>query len=200
MSKTITQHDIDAEREGQACVKYKKQWGRGFFGVARSKTKYAPADIVSTRKACRNRNSRQVNLQTIRIRERLENPELYKKYKQEKKLMSLKNRKTAKTETVAETVAEIKTVVRTVNGKQVKLTPTENFIRDAAYRLQMLQTQFEQLAKLSGKQYEHTDEMIDLLETQIAGFYDKAFESIKNPVKNKARSDTNPFVKMLKSC
>ena len=114
--------------------------------------------------------------------------------------MALKDHKNKKTETVAETVAEIKTVVRTVNGKQVKLTPTENFIKDAAYRLQILQTQFEQLAKLSGGQYEHTDEMIDLLETQIAGFYDKAFDAIKNPVKNKARSDANPFVKMLKSC
>ena len=168
MNKTITQFDLDAEQEGQANIRYKKQW----IGVARQKTKYAPADIVPTRKACRSRNSRQINLQTIRIRERLENPALYKKQKH--KSILEKNTMTM--------------VKRTIDKKAVELTPTENFIYQTGYRVDMIGDQLKRLGGQRGTNYEYTKEHVAAIEEKLLALVTTAIESLNLPAGKKAKS------------
>jgi len=89
-----------------------------------------------------------------------------------------------KTETVSETAAETKTaktVSRKINGTVKKLTPTENFIHAADKRLQYLDYQFELLGKMVGGQYERTDEMLDVIESEILDMASKAMDSLRNP-------------------
>jgi hypothetical protein len=106
------------------------------------------------------------------------------------------NKKTAKATT------EAKTVQRTINGQIVKLTPTENFIDRAAYRLNMLRAQFEQLGKQVGPQYEKTDEMVKAIETQIIKMADAALAELRKPARSNGRAakPDNPYVKILQSC
>jgi hypothetical protein len=98
------------------------------------------------------------------------------------------------------TMSTEKTVVRTIDGKKVNLTPTENFIDRAAYRLLMLKTQFDQLGKQVGPQYEKTDEMIGTIETAILEMAENAIAALKQPSTTKAKAAINPFKKLLKNC
>ena len=82
---------------------------------------------------------------------------------------------------VIEPKTETKTVSRKINGKTKKLTPTENFIHAADKRLQYLDYQFELLGKMIGTQYEKTDEMIDVIESEILEMASKALDSLRNP-------------------
>ncbi|KKN77849.1 hypothetical protein LCGC14_0355860 [marine sediment metagenome] len=93
-----------------------------------------------------------------------------------------------------------KTVIRTIDGKKVNLTPTENFIDRAAYRLLMLKTQFDQLGKQVGPQYEKTDEMIATIETVILEMAENVIAALKQPTTTKAKAAVNPFKKLLKNC
>lgn len=100
----------------------------------------------------------------------------------ETKMKKLELPKTETTETV-ETVETplTKTVTRKINGTVKKLTPTENFIHAADKRLQYLDYQFELLGKMTGPQYEKTNEMLDVIETEILDMASKALDSLRNP-------------------
>ena len=74
-----------------------------------------------------------------------------------------------------------KTVSRKINGTVKKLTPTENFIHAADKRLQYLDYQFELLGKMTGSQYERTDEMLDVIQDEILEMASKALDSLRNP-------------------
>ena len=74
-----------------------------------------------------------------------------------------------------------KTVSRKINGIVKKLTPTENFIRQSNYRLNILDKQFEQLGKMVGNNYERTDGMIDVIEIEILNMASKALDDLRNP-------------------
>ena len=93
------------------------------------------------------------------------------------------NTKQEATETVpeTETTKAAKTISRKINGTVKKLTPTENFIHAADKRLQYLDYQFELLGKMIGSQYEKTDEMLDVIETEILDMASKALDSLRNP-------------------
>lgn len=92
-----------------------------------------------------------------------------------------------------------KTVTRKINGKQVKLTPTENFIDRSAYRLLMISNQLDQLGKQVGTNYEKTPEMVQAIEDQVLDLLADALKKLKQPASAKARRVDNPFVKVLRN-
>ena len=99
----------------------------------------------------------------------------------EKPMKQLKISKTEKQIETVETTKTERTVTRTVNGKKLNLTPTENFIHAADKRLQYLDYQFELLGKMIGSQYEKTNEMVDVIETEILNMASAALDSLRNP-------------------
>jgi uncharacterized protein YoxC len=102
-----------------------------------------------------------------------------------KKLTLPKTEATIETETATETV---KKVTRTINGKKVTLTPMQNFVKEAAYRLDMLKAQFDQLGKKVGSNYEHTDQQLDYIETQILEMASVCLDKLRNPKKAKRQA------------
>jgi len=102
------------------------------------------------------------------------------------KQLQLPKAKTETTETIETTetavsAIEAKTVSRKINGIVKKLTPTENFIHAADKRLQYFDYQFELLGKTTGNQFEYTNEMVDVIESEILDMASKALDSLRNP-------------------
>ena len=174
MNKVMTKLDTDAKREGVVEMTYRQTFIKSEFGCRLRKSIYAPADIVPTRQHCRNRNGKQINLQTIRIQERLDNPSLYKAYR--KPILRSKTMTTAQ-------------VKRTIDGKQVTLTPTENFIERTGYRIDMVADQLERLSKQRGANFESTKEHISAIETELLELVEKTIEALKTPAGKKAKSN-----------
>jgi len=106
--------------------------------------------------------------------------QLHRSENKKMKKLELPKTETAKTVETVETPST-KTVSRKINGKIKKLTPTENFIHAADKRLQYLDYQFELLGKMTGSQYERTNEMIDVIKTEILEMASKALDSLRNP-------------------
>jgi len=96
-----------------------------------------------------------------------------------------------KTETKTENVVKKNTamVTRVVNGKKIELTPSANFDKELAYRLNKLKIEFKMLARLTGKNYESTQEKIAFAENLICEWGGTAIESLRNPVKAKQADD-----------
>ena len=96
-----------------------------------------------------------------------------------------------KTETKTENVVKKNTamVTRVVNGKKIELTPSANFDKELAYRLNKLKIEFKMLARLTGKNYESTQEKIAFAENLICEWGGTAIESLCNPVKAKQADD-----------
>lgn len=92
-----------------------------------------------------------------------------------------------KTENVA--VKNLAMVVRVVNGKKIQLTPSANFDKELAYRLNKIKTEFKMLARLTGKNYETTAEKIAFAENLICELGGIAIESLRNPAKAKQADD-----------
>jgi len=78
-------------------------------------------------------------------------------------------------------MATAKTVTRTINGKQIELTPTENFIKQSAYRVKMIREQLKQLAKQHGANYEYTNEFVDNIELELNSLIEKYLGVLRNP-------------------
>jgi hypothetical protein len=79
------------------------------------------------------------------------------------------------------TATEEKTVTRKINGKQVKLTPTENFIHKTGYRIKVIREQLKQLAKQHGASYEYSPEFIKNIEAELLGLIDTYLGVLRNP-------------------
>ena len=125
-----------------------------------------------------------------------------KQSKQENSTMAttLKDKLDTKQETTTTgTRKQDKTVVRTINGKQVKLTPTENFINCSAYRLLMISNQLDQLGKQVGPNYEKSPEIVQVIEDQLLTLIGNTLDKLKQPASAKARRVDNPFVKVLRN-
>lgn len=126
-----------------------------------------------------------------------------KQSKQENSTMAteLKNKLDSKQETAPTTTGkrnQDKTVVRTINGKQVKISPVENFIDRSAYRLLMISNQLDQLGKQVGANYEKTPEMVQAIEDQVLDLLADALKKLKQPASAKAARVNNPFVAILR--
>lgn len=72
-------------------------------------------------------------------------------------------------------------VTRKINGKEVELTPTENFTYATNKRLQMLEYQFQLLGKQSGPQYQYNEQVLALIEEKITGMLTGAIGRLKTP-------------------
>ena len=102
------------------------------------------------------------------------------------KNMKLKTNAKTNTPVVVENSAM---VIRVVNGKKIQLTPSANFDKELAYRLNKLKTEFKMLARLTGKNYETTAEKIAFAEDMICTWGGTAIESLRNPAKAKQADD-----------
>jgi len=80
-------------------------------------------------------------------------------------------------------------VTRIVNGKKIELTPSANFDKELAYRLNKIKTEFKMLARLTGKNFETTAEKIAFAENLICELGGAAIESLRNPAKAKQTDD-----------
>ena len=94
-----------------------------------------------------------------------------------------------KTENKVEVKKNTAMVTRIVNGKKIELTPSANFDKELAYRLNKLKTEFKMLARLTGKNYETTAEKIAFAENLICEWGGSAIESLRNPAKAKQADD-----------
>lgn len=170
MNKNLSQLDIDAEREGLAEDQYRQGFSRTIdFGRRLHKTVYAPADVVPTRKRRRPKASKQINLQSQRIRERLENPELYKKFE---RVRTMTTKADAKTE-----------------------TPTKHFKRIAGGRLGRAEYAIELIGNCIGPGYEHTDEQVEFIQEKLLSAVTRAVEKLQAPVTGEKKQSKH-FVKI----
>ena len=101
---------------------------------------------------------------------------------------NLTGEKTMRTET-ENVVRNSAMVTRVVNGKKIELTPSANFDKELAYRLNKLKTEFKMLSRLTGKNYETTAEKIAFAENLICEWATSALESLRNPAKAKQADD-----------
>ena len=105
------------------------------------------------------------------------------------KLSGVKNMK-LKTETKTENIVKNSAMVtRVIKGKKIELTPSANFDKELAYRLNKLKTEFKMLARLTGKNYETTVEKIAFAENLICEWGGTAIETLRNPAKAKQADD-----------
>ena len=94
-----------------------------------------------------------------------------------------------KTENKVEVKKNTAMVTRIVNGKKIELTPSANFDKELAYRLNKIKTEFKMLSRLTGKNYESTQEKIAFAKNLICELGGNAIESLRNPAKAKQTDD-----------
>ena len=84
------------------------------------------------------------------------------------------------------TTAQVK---RTIGGKQVTLSPTENFIYQTGYRVDAISDQLGRLGKQRGANYEYTKEHVAAIEEQLLELVTKTIEALKTPAGEKTKTD-----------
>ena len=82
---------------------------------------------------------------------------------------------------LGDTIMADKKVTRKINGKEVELTTTDNFIYATNKRLQALEYQFNLLAKQHGPQYDYNEKAVDFISEKILEMLSKATDELRSP-------------------
>lgn len=106
-----------------------------------------------------------------------------------------KLQKVETTEVLEKIVAAEKNIPRTINGKKVKLSISENTAFEIGYRIEMIKTQLGYLkAKATNANYNFTDKHTDILVDEICTEIDKTCDILKTPVKKTVTTNWRKYI------
>jgi len=83
------------------------------------------------------------------------------------------------------------------NGKKFEVTPSQNFVQTAGYRVDAILDQLDRLGKQHGKSYEYTEAQLEKISETILAKLAETIENLKKPSKAKKAAG---FAAILGKC